>query len=190
MFAILRACQPAAGEMTPLACEVVPPGGQAIMSLPDLSGIYTLSLTAETGPKAGSSTAGRLRLQPFDQATRSANPLTVQTDPNARYVLFGSATLALDSIGAVAPGPLDLEQADRPGVLGIEWRSGGDANWSALLRLGSDANAGGAARFDGAYLTLVPTRIDPAGFAGRWESGGERVAAGYFCAVREVTEGR
>jgi hypothetical protein len=120
------------------------------------------------------------------------NPAVRAADADTRYVLYGSAAFLLDSIGGVAPGAIESDTPARPGVLGIEWPAAGDQNaaWQSILRLGADGNAGGQVRFDGAYFTLTPRRLDPNGFAGRWESGGgEAQAGGYFCAERTDSDG-
>lgn len=151
-----------------------------------LAGEFRLTLTAADGPRAGSSAAGTLRLQPF-----GARPVPVPPAAGVRYPLFGGVDVDLAAVGAVAPGAVDRADAARPGVLVLEWpRSGAPAGSSeVMLRLGADANQGGPPRFDGAFTALTVTSIEAGRFAGTWESGGEADASGYFCADRVVTAG-
>jgi hypothetical protein len=142
-----------------------------------LAGEFRLSLTATHGPRAGSTAAGTLRLRPFGD-----RPPPVPAAERVRYPLYGATDLAPASVGAAAPGDVGSDDPAGPGVLAIEWeRSGAQA---ITLRLGADANQGDRLRFDGASLALFVTSITPGRFAGRWESGGEQRAGGYFCAER------
>lgn len=163
-------CAPAAGEM--------PAGGRA----DGLAGEYRLTLVATRGARAGKSASGRLVLRPFEGTARPVAPVS-----GARYPLYGGATLALDSIGAIAPGDISHADAARPGVLVMEWRrtTPPPPADQITLRFGADANAGGPNRFDGAYLALNLAATTGDGFAGIWDSGGGDVrAGGYFCAAR------
>jgi hypothetical protein len=142
-----------------------------------LAGEFHLSLTATSGPRAGSSAAATLRLRPFGN-----RPSPMPPAERVGYPLYGATDLAPASVGAVAPGDLGRDDPAGPGVLAMEWeRSGAQA---ITLRLGADANRAGPSRFDGASLALFVTSITPERFAGRWESGGEQRAGGYFCADR------
>jgi hypothetical protein len=95
--------------------------------------------------------------------------------------LYGSATLPLDSIGAVAPGAIGSRDQSRPGVLVIEQPS------DIVLRFGAEANRSDLTPFDGSFMAVTVKRITPTGFAGEWRSGGANVtdnASGHFCAER------
>jgi hypothetical protein len=142
-----------------------------------LAGEFRLSLTATSGVRSGSSAAGTLRLRPFGN-----RPPPIAPAERVRYPLYGSTDLGPASVGAVTPGDAGRDDPAGPGVLAIEWeRSGAPA---ITLRLGADANRAGPPRFDGASMALFVTSISPERFAGRWESGGEQRAGGYFCADR------
>lgn len=146
-----------------------------------LAGEFRVTLAATGGPRAGASATGTLRLQPF-----GARPAPVPAAAGVRYPLFGGADVDLAAVGAVAPGAVDQADAARPGVLVMEWaRQGASAeSREIMLRLGADANQGGQPRFDGAFTALTVTAIDAGRFSGRWQSGGDDGAAGYFCAER------
>lgn len=163
-------CAPMAGEM--------PAGGRA----DGLAGEYRLTLVATRGTRAGKSVSGRLMLRPFEGAARPVTPVA-----GARYPLYGGATLALDSIGAIAAGDISRADAARPGVLVMEWRRATPPPPAdqITLRFGADANAGGPNRFDGAHLALNLAATTGDGFAGIWDSAaGDVRAGGYFCAAR------
>ncbi|HEX2206371.1 MAG TPA: hypothetical protein VHG93_01710 [Longimicrobium sp.] len=146
-----------------------------------LAGEFRLTLAATAGPRAGESTAGTLRLRAF-----GGRPVPVPPAAGVRYPLFGGADVDLDAVGAVAPGAVDAVDAARPGVLVMEWpRPDAPAGTREItLRLGVDANHGDQVRFDGAFTALTVTAMSADRFTGRWESGGEHRAAGYFCADR------
>jgi len=138
-----------------------------------------LTLVATRGERAGHSAMGTLRLAPY---APGAGP-PAEARPEVRYPAHGSATLALDSVAAVAPGDVAASSPSRPGVLAIEQR--GSAGRQLMLRLGADANGGGPPRFDGSYLALYVDQLSAGRFAGRWSSGyAEHEAGGHFCAER------
>ena len=142
-----------------------------------LAGEFRLALTATRGARTGSTAAGMLRLRPFGNRQPPIPPAE-----RVRYPLYGATDLNPAAVGAVAPGQVGRDDPAGPGVLAIEWeRSGAPA---LTLRFGDDANRGGPERFDGASFALFVTSITPSRFAGRWESGGEQRAGGYFCADR------
>lgn len=183
----ITVCQPQPRTIAPLACAVILADAPASVPLAGLAGSYTVTFVAEAGSRTGRAIGGRFSLEQFDDETRAANPAARAADANTRYVLYGSAEFSPDSIGAETPGTIESALAARPGVLGVEWRTAGAQNapWQSVIRLGADGNAGGQVRFDGAYFALMPRRLDPTGFSGRWESGGGPTqASGYFCAER------
>jgi len=138
-----------------------------------LAGDFRLTLVATRGARTGASTTGALHLRRNDAGAGPAPAAGV------RYPLHGWARVAVDSVGAVAPGDIGSREAARPGVLVVEEPA------RLILRFGAEANRGGVVRFDGAYLTLVPATITADGFAGRWNSGvAAQEASGYFCAAR------
>ena len=163
------ACAPVEGELAA--------GARADV----LAGEFRLTMAATRGPQSGGATSGTLRLQPF-----GARPVPVPPAAGVRYPLFGGADVDLAAVGAVAPGAVDRADAARPGVLVMEMpRASAPAGTNdVMLRLGADANRVGPQRFDGAFTALTVTGISDGRFTGRWESGGEQAAGGYFCADR------
>jgi len=164
-----RAPAPAAADAPCAAVEGSLPAGARF---DELAGEYRLTLVATRGPRSGSSATGTLRLRRNDGGAGAPTE-------GVRYPLYGAAQLALDSVGAVAPGNVGSMEAARPGVLAIEQRG------TLTLRFGADANGSGPPRFDGSHLALFPAALSADRFAGRWDSGtAERRSGGYFCAVR------
>ncbi len=165
-----------------VACAPVPGTLPAGVRADALAGEHRLTLVATQGPAAGRSTTGRLRLRPFGAA-----PVPVPAQAGVRHPLFGGAEVALAEVGALSPGDVRRNDPAAPGVLAIEWRRpDAPAGQNEItLRMGVDANRGGELRFDGARMALFVTSVTPTRFAGRWESGGgDRRAAGHFCAER------
>lgn len=176
-----RAPDPAPAPAAP-ACAPVEGGAMAGARAEVLAGEFRLTLAATRGPRAGSSTSGTLRLQPFGAA-----PAPVPATDGVRHPLFGGTSVRLDAVGAEAPGAVAPADPSRPGVLVMEWqRPGAPAGTpQVMLRLGADANEAGPPRFDGAFTALTVTALAPERFAGTWESGGgDAQAGGYFCADR------
>jgi hypothetical protein len=147
-----------------------------------LDGNFRIRLVATAGPQAGKSTVGRLQLQPYDSSLR---PVTIAgiRDTASSYVLYGTADLDLEAVGAVRPGELDSADPLQPGLLVIE-RKG-----RITIRLGSEANRRDVVRYDGGYTALRVAEGRTDRFAGSWSSGlGSHRTSGYFCAVRAEGE--
>jgi hypothetical protein len=162
------ACGPVEGAL--------PAGAQA----EPLRGEFRLTLVAVSGPGAGRSAAGKLRLHSF--GTRQA---PVPAAPGVSHPLYGATDVRLADVGAAAPGDATRDDPAAPGVLVIEWqRSGPPARNEITLRLGADANHGGQERFDGSHMALFVSSLSAERFTGRWRSGGDQQAEGYFCAER------
>lgn len=126
-----------------------------------LVGEYDLQLVATRGTTQGTSVRGALRLL---------------ASPDG---LIGSASIALDSVGAHRVGDIGSEDPAAPGVLAFPRAD------MVMLRLGSEANRKDVQPFESAYTVLHVRSISQDGFAGTWESGVERIdAAGHFCARR------
>jgi hypothetical protein len=171
-----RGPAPAAVPCAPVEGELAA-GAQA----EPLQGEFRLSLTAVSGPRAGSSAAGMLRLHSF-----GTRPAPVPATAGVSHPLYGATDVRLAEVGAAAHGDATRDDPAAPGVLVIEWqRSGPPAKNEITLRLGADANRGGEVRFDGAHMALFVTSLSPERFTGRWRSGGgDQQAEGYFCAER------
>jgi hypothetical protein len=161
-------CEPAPEPQAPLQSA----------SAEQLGGTYRLRLVATEGPNEGQAVEGTLRLRPYDRALRAVTVRGIR-DTAASYVLYGSADIDLDRIGAVRPGDPTSEDPMRPGVVVIE-RKG-----TVVLRLGSEANRRDVARFDGGYTALRVRELAGDRFRGTWASGVRaQRSAGYFCAER------
>ena len=170
---------PAPSPVAATACAPVAGALPAGTRTEALAGDFAVTLVATRGPRAGHSAAGTLRLAGY---AAGAGP-SIAARADVRYPAHGTASLPLDSVGAVAPGDIAAASPSRPGVLAIEQRGG--AGVQLMLRLGADANGGGPPRFDGSYLALYVDHLSADGFSGRWSSGlAEREVGGHFCAER------
>jgi hypothetical protein len=93
--------------------------------------------------------------------------------------LIGTATIDVESVGAVRMGDLSSTDPVRPGVAVIEQAG------AVTLRLGADANRWGQTRFDGGFFALRVQATSEDGFSGTWSSGVTSAEAeGHFCATR------
>jgi len=171
-----RSPAPASADVPCTAAEGSLPAGA---TADGLAGEYRLTLVATRGARAGASASGALHLR------RNEGGAGPAPTPGVRYPLYGGAEVALDSVGAVAPGDIRSQAPAGPGVLVMEWRRAGSDRTEITLRFGADANGDGPPRFDGAHVALSPVTLSADGFAGSWDSGvAEQRAGGYFCAVR------
>lgn len=194
-MALAAACRPPRPEVGSAVDSCVEGGppltpGSAARAL---AGSHRLSLTAESGPRAGTSVEGPLVLRTLPD---SAAPVAVLGIPDSSVTHPLAGTLELDphELGAAATGDLRSADPAAPGVLVIERRpKRPDAAVEITLRLGADANREGEVRFDGGYFALTVRRLSPKGFAGTWASGGaiapggSQGAGGSFCARRTTT---
>jgi hypothetical protein len=173
------ACHSRRSEPEPIRCTPPSDSARLEVAVEQLAGAYRVKLVATSGPKAGQSTDGTLRLQPNDSVLRAVMIAGIR-DTSASYVLYGTAGIDLEAVGAVRPGNLASADPQQPGVLVIE-RKGG-----ITLRLGSEANRRDVVRYDGGYTALRVTEASRDRFAGTWASGlGGQRSGGYFCAVRD-----
>jgi hypothetical protein len=169
-------------EQSELACAPVAGALSADARAESLAGTFRLVLIATSGQRTGRSARGKLDLQRFAGGSPPNSSVA-----SANNVLFGSASVTLDSIGATAPGAIGSADQSRPGVLVIEWfgANAGVPSREITLRFGADANRGEARPFDGTHMALFVNSIVPTRFAGKWDSGaGSIQASGYFCAER------
>ena len=149
-------------------------------STAQMRGDFVLTMVATAGPQAGRSATGRLSLVPQDSALQSVE--------SATQPLRGTASIGLESVGAVRMGRLAATAPEAPGVAVYEQRSA-DGTPTVLLRFGEQSNARGPQAFDAGHTTAYVRRITPDGFAGGWSSSAgsvfpPRAADGFFCAVR------
>jgi len=163
------------------ACRRVPDAAlPAGASTTLMRGDFVLTMVATSGPQSGRSADGRLSLVPQDSA--------LQAGDGATQPLRGTATIALETVGAVRMGDLAATAPDAPGVAVYEQRAAAGTP-TVLLRFGNESNARGPQAFDAGHTTGYVRQITPDGFAGGWSSSAGSVfpprhAEGYFCAVR------
>ena len=163
------------------ACRPVGDGRlTADASTAAMRGDFVLTMVATAGPDSGRSVAGRLSLVPQDSA--------LQDVERATQSLRGTATIGLETVGAVRVGDLAAPAPDAPGAAVYEQRAA-DGTPTVLLRLGNESNARGPQPIDAAHTTLYIRRITADGFAGGWSSRAgstypPRFAEGFFCADR------
>ena len=124
-------------------------------------GKYRLTMVATSGARKGRSTSGSLFLDGH----------------------LGNASIALDSVGAIAPGDIGSRDPNRPGVLLVRSPNDSSAAAELMLRFGADANRSDIRAFDSAFLVLLMDSATKAGFSGRWRSGVDtKLSSGYYCA--------
>ncbi len=154
-----------------------------------LAGSYRLTLTAQSGSRSGHSTSGSLVLTRYGS---HVPPVASAASGATHYPLYGSTSITPDSVGAAAPGAVGATDLDAPGVLVMEWPSGGAApGTSMMLRFGANANRGGPTPIEGEHLALTVTALSPMRFSGTWSSGlPGKTASGYFCADRVAARGQ
>ena len=128
-----------------------------------LAGEYRLTMVASGGARTGRSATGTLTL-------------------DGR---IGHASIAVDSVGAIAAGDIGSRDPSRPGVLLVPAPNDSASPAGPMLRFGADANRTDIRAFDSAYLVLLVDVVRPEGFSGRWRSGvGTQLSNGHFCADR------
>jgi hypothetical protein len=176
---LLAGCSGAnAGQSDPQPCGPV----QAVASAVTASGLggeYNLRLVATSGPKRGSTAAGRMTLMAQDSAHRKLESEGGSRDTNFTLPWYGTTELDFASVGAVVPGDATSSDPASPGVLVMEGPG------RVMLRMGSMANRRDVRRFDGAFTALQVQQVTEKGFAGTWQSGGgDEPSSGHFCADR------
>ncbi len=139
------------------------------LDLRSLAGEFSLRLVGGSGPAAGRQVAGVLDLSPASRDT-----------------LMGRATVLLDSVGAIAPGPRPRDNQYR--VLGLKWQAGVSNRPQVTIRFGSFSEPAGTQVIEGAHMALSVASIRSDEMRGTWSSGtGDPLipgAAGHFCASR------
>jgi hypothetical protein len=188
LVAAVAACHQPRSEAHPSVKPCGPSSGslRRTASAVGLAGDYRLRLTATSGASAGQTAEAALRLRPVrDSAAREIVVLGVR-DTTSHAPLSGMTDLDPAAVGAARTGSLAAEDPQAPGVLVIERRPPrAEAGTEIILRLGSDANRRGVARYDGGYFALDVRTVEPDRFAGSWASGsGVSTVGGYFCAER------
>lgn len=182
-------CAPnAVDALTPIAAEDCRPAeGNSLadgFSAADLAGAWSLWMFADEGDAAdeGEVAGGRLELVAWEPGEE---PL-VGGSPAA---LHGVTDVDLEAVGAADTGDTSSEALERPGVLVLQWREPGAERPSVALRLGDRSNRLDRMVIDDSYNVLRVTEAADTTFAGLWESGAGRgpIAAGRFCAVRELS---
>lgn len=178
---VLGACaHPRANPGPDAPCRPVETPLPSSASTGPMRGDFVFTMVATTGRMAGRSVTGRLSLVPQDSA--------LQAVERATQPLRGTATIALETVGAERLGDLAATAADAPGVAVYEQRAA-DRTPTVIVRFGNESNARGPQAFDAGHTTGYVRQITPDGFAGGWSSSAGSVfpprhADGYFCAVR------
>ena len=162
-------CQPVGDAPLPAGASTAP-----------MRGDFTFTMVATAGAASGRSVTGHLSLVPQDSA--------LQAVERATQPLRGTATIALETVGAARLGDLAATAPHAPGVAVYAQRAA-DGTPTVILRLGNESNARGPQAFDAAHTTGYVRRITADGFAGGWSSSAGSVfpprrAEGYFCAAR------
>ena len=154
---------PAAKDVTVRPCVAVDSTARSRLMAGQFVGEYSLTMVATSGARKGNSATGSLAL-----------------DGHA-----GHASIALDSVGAIAAGNIGSRDPNRPGVLLVRRPNDSSAAGDPMLRFGADANRSDSRPFDSAYLILLVDVSTATGFSGRWRSGvNTTLSSGYFCADR------
>lgn len=127
-------------------------------------------------------------LLPRDSADAIIYTIRRVPHPNAREPYFGSAEIALDSLGAYTNGTLASLDPRRPGIAVQEWHwARAEEPTSIELIAGSEATRRDVMTFDGPHVDIQVRELTPAGFRGGWVASLGHTsyrAAGYFCAAR------
>lgn len=148
-------------------CLPVIEGPADSIPLTSISGTFRLTLIATSGARSGRSAGGELRLDAPSSPARGT----------------GTVVIALDSVGARAPGSTS---DGRHAVESLTWAGASGAR-QTTIRFGAFNPPAGTQVIEGPYTALTVKRANADGFAGTWESGmpdGTGMARGHFCAGR------
>jgi hypothetical protein len=188
LAAAIAACAPLSRDPAPADC------GPTRATLPrdataaGLGGHYNLVVVATEGERRGRVERGRMVLLPRDSASAIVYTLNREPHPNAREPYFGTAEVALDSLGAYTRGTLSSTDPTQPGIAIWEYHwDRAEEPTSIQLIVGSGATRRDVITFDGPYVDIQVRELTPGGFRGTWEASlGHTTyrAAGYFCAAR------
>ncbi|MEO7646841.1 MAG: hypothetical protein ABIV11_01205 [Gemmatimonadaceae bacterium] len=153
-----------------------------------LGGHYNLVFVATEGERRGRVERGRMVLLPRDSAGAIIYTLRREPHPNAREPYFGTAEIALDSLGAYTRGTLSSTDPRQPGIAIREfhWDRAEDPT-SIQLIVGSGTTRRDVFTLDGPYVDIQIRELTPGGFRGVWEASLGHTsyrAAGFFCAAR------
>lgn len=153
-----------------------------------LAGRYNLVFVATEGERRGRVERGQLVLLTRDSADAIIYTLRREPHPNVRESYYGSADIALDSLGAYTHGTLASLDPKRPGITVREWHwDRAEEPTSIELIAGSEATRRDIMTFDGPHVGIQVRELTPGGFRGVWEASVGHTsyrAAGYFCAAR------
>jgi hypothetical protein len=187
LAAAVAACAPLSRYPAPSDCRPTRATLPRDATAAGLGGHYNLVFVATEGERRGRVERGRMVLLPRDSAgaiiyTRRAPHL------NAREPYFGTAEIALDSLGAYTHGTLSSTDPRQPGIAIWEYHwDRADEPTSIRLIVGSGATRRDVITFDGPYVDIQVRELTPGGFRGVWEASSGHTtyrAAGYFCAAR------
>lgn len=141
-------------------------------------GAYELTMVADSGPRRGMSTIGRLTLFTFRDSVMNGRL-------SREFPLRGQADIHLDDVGAAASGNPAAASAPWFGVLVMQLRPGDRDNLEGWF--GTRLYLGMLPETDLTFTALDVSELLPSGFSGHWFTFGPRrlhKSAGHFCAER------
>jgi hypothetical protein len=160
-----------------------------IAVLPELSGQWVVSFSADSGPARGRVLNATLHLKPTTPAQQSGTSrIDGRPTVDSAYVYYGSLSRDLRPVGALRAGAVNSNDPGAPGVQ-VHFRRGTtEGRVEAEVRLRpAPPHDSWEAVLDGDYTTLSILRYESSKWTGTWESGGGENAVrarGRFCAIR------
>lgn len=168
----VMAASPAPSQSGEVPCAPVIGSLSPSTHMDAVAGDYRLTLVATAGPRAGQSVSGSLKIDKPQMATNLDS-------------LPGKSSIALDAVGATAPGPRGGGE-----VVVREWMlsSGGSMTQQITITFGRVVAPPGTRAIEGAHMALSVKSVSSDGFQGTWTSGSGDPSApdasGHFCAKR------
>lgn len=182
------ACVPFLRHAAPADCKPTRATLPRDATAAGLAGRYNLVFVATEGERRGRVARGRMVLLPRDSADAIIYTRRGEPHPNVREPYFGSAEIALDSLGAYTNGTLASLDPKRPGIAVQEWHwERGEEPTSINLIVGSKATRRDIVTLDGNHVDIGVRELTPGGFRGGWVASVGHTSyrsAGYFCAAR------
>lgn len=161
-------------------CEPVQSESIDESALSDLAGEYGVLFVTSTGEVADA----RMHLVAAKGALRRMTGPDGVGTADILLPYYGTISLDVTEVGGVTAGSPMSADSLSPGVLVVQQNRPG-VGPSLTLRIGSEANARGRSRFDGAYFAMRVRELTQGRIAGSWASGSRmETASGHFCAFR------
>lgn len=171
LAAAIAACAPLSRHAAPADCRPTRARLPRDATAAGLAGHYNLVFVATAGERRGRVERGRMVLMPRDSASAIMYTIHREPHPNAREPYFGTAEIALDSLGAYTNGTLSSLDPERPGITVHEWHwDRAEEHTSIQLIVGSGATRRDVMTFDGPHVDVQVRELTPAGFRGVWEA--------------------